>query len=308
MSTARADRRGGSIEPFPERSELPHTWLMGNAGRRHGTIGHRSTRRSVGAVVALALVVLAACSSSKGTATVVDTAGGATSSVSATTTIAATSAPGTSAAAPTTITSAAATSTSAAAETTTTAASCGTDDLGGGLQLVLACGATPADLPAGVTAPPSSVLLLPDPSLPELEPVDVTARQARTTNGKLATIYIFGSDTLFDSGSATLRSTADPALTGALASIDQRFAGASIIVRGHTDSVGAADANLALSRQRAEAVAAFLGAKGVAAARLTTIGLGSTVPAANETAADGSVSELGRQLNRRVELVVLSAG
>jgi outer membrane protein OmpA-like peptidoglycan-associated protein len=262
-------------------------------------------------VVALAIVVPAACSSSKGTASVVGTSDGAPTSSAATVTVATTSAPGTSASPGTTVSPGSTASpgtTAAPAATTTTAASCGTDDLGGGLQIVLACGATPADLDAGVSAPSSSVLLLPDPSLPELEPFDVTSRQARTTTGKLATIYIFGSDTLFDSGSATLRSTADPALTGALASIDQRFAGASIIVRGHTDSVGSADANLALSRQRAEAVAAFLGAKGVEAARLTTVGLGSTVPAANETVADGSVSELGRQLNRRVELVVLSAG
>lgn len=256
-------------------------------------------------IVAVVLALLAACSSSKGGDALVAT------SSNGSTTVVRTAAGPTTAALATTValvpTTTAPVVTAGASAPATTAGSCGTADLGGGLTIVLACGATPADLEAGVTAPPGSVLLLPDPSLPELEPVDVTARQARTTSGRLATIYIFGSDTLFDSTSSTLRTTADPALMGTLASIDQRFPNAPILVRGHADSVGSAEANLVLSKQRADAVAAFLQSRGVAAARLTTVGLGSTVPAANETAADASVSELGRQLNRRVELVVLSA-
>jgi len=174
--------------------------------------------------------------------------------------------------------------------------------------VVAPCDRPPTELEAGAVAAPHSVLLLPDPSLPELENVDVTSRQARTADGRLATIYIFGSDTLFDSGASTLRSTAVPALSGALASIEQRFAGLPIIVRGHADSVGVAAANQTLSQHRAEAVGAFLQSHGVAASRISTVGLGATVPAAAETSPDGSPSDLGRQLNRRVELVVLSPG
>jgi len=193
-------------------------------------------------------------------------------------------------------------------DATTAPRTCGTDDLGGGLVVTVPCDATPAEVEGGARAAVGSVLLLPDPSLPELEPVDVTARQAHTPDGHLVTIYVFGSDTLFDSGTSSLRTTAEPALTGALASIAGRFGTPALLVRGHADSVGAAGDNQALSDARAHAVGAFLESHGVAPDRITTVGLGSTVPAALETAADGSVSELGRQLNRRVELVVISAG
>jgi outer membrane protein OmpA-like peptidoglycan-associated protein len=150
----------------------------------------------------------------------------------------------------------------------------------------------------------ASVLTLPEPSFPELEPVDVTVRQGRRADGALVTVYVFGSDTLFDSNGSTLRSTAVPAIVGAVASIERRFAGAPIAVRGHTDSLGTPAANLTLSTARAQAVAARLVELGIAQDRLVTTGLGSTTPAALETNPDGTVNELGRQLNRRVELVV----
>jgi outer membrane protein OmpA-like peptidoglycan-associated protein len=62
--------------------------------------------------------------------------------------------------------------------------------------------------------------------------------------------------------------------------------------------VGTASYNLDLSRRRAAAVADYLTARGVPAARLATSGRGETDPVApNDTDAD-------RQLNRRVEVVV----
>ncbi|MCA9549247.1 MAG: OmpA family protein [Myxococcales bacterium] len=66
-------------------------------------------------------------------------------------------------------------------------------------------------------------------------------------------------------------------------------------VQGHTDSQGVADANLALSQRRAEAVQAFLQKEGVAPERLVARGYGESEPIApNETKA-------GRAENRRVE-------
>lgn len=69
-------------------------------------------------------------------------------------------------------------------------------------------------------------------------------------------------------------------------------------IEGHTDSTGAADHNLDLSKRRAEAVKAVLVSQfKVDAARLTTAGLGATKPiASNDT-------PQGRAQNRRVELV-----
>ena len=67
---------------------------------------------------------------------------------------------------------------------------------------------------------------------------------------------------------------------------------------GHTDNVGSKARNLALSRERAESVKAYLVGKGVNASKIEAVGYGMTQPiASNKTAA-------GRQKNRRVEFTI----
>ena len=68
-------------------------------------------------------------------------------------------------------------------------------------------------------------------------------------------------------------------------------------IEGHTDNVGDKAANLKLSNARAGAVAAWLTAKGIDAARLSVAGLGDTQPVADNATEDG------RTRNRRVVLV-----
>ena len=76
------------------------------------------------------------------------------------------------------------------------------------------------------------------------------------------------------------------------------FPGLRIVVEGHTDSSGAADYNQRLSERRARAVKDYLVARGVSAARISTVGLGESMPVGdNET-------EEGRARNRRVVLRV----
>ena len=70
-------------------------------------------------------------------------------------------------------------------------------------------------------------------------------------------------------------------------------------VEGHTDNVGAAAANQALSEKRAQAVKAWLVNHGVGTDRLVAKGLGDTKPVE-----DNSTDE-GRAKNRRVELAKL---
>jgi len=71
-----------------------------------------------------------------------------------------------------------------------------------------------------------------------------------------------------------------------------------ILIEGHTDNVGAAASNLALSSARAAAVkAALMTDFGIAGPRISTKGLGDTKPAAPNTTA------AGRAQNRRVEIV-----
>lgn len=73
-----------------------------------------------------------------------------------------------------------------------------------------------------------------------------------------------------------------------------------IEIRGHTDIRGHQDYNADLSQRRAKAVVDYLEKKGIPYNRTLYKGFGSTLPvASNET-------QEGRQLNRRVEFIILS--
>jgi OOP family OmpA-OmpF porin len=67
-------------------------------------------------------------------------------------------------------------------------------------------------------------------------------------------------------------------------------------IAGHTDNMGTATYNQALSEKRAQAVKAYLVSKGISTNRLTTVGYGLTKPVAS------NATEEGRAKNRRVEL------
>ncbi len=69
-----------------------------------------------------------------------------------------------------------------------------------------------------------------------------------------------------------------------------------IDVMGHTDSTGSEQYNLDLSRRRAESVTNYLVSRGVARARIESIGYGEQYPVSDNT------SEAGRAENRRVEI------
>ena len=101
----------------------------------------------------------------------------------------------------------------------------------------------------------------------------------------------------FESGSATLSAEATELLDRAIALL---LANPStvLVVEGHTDDQGAADANLALSQSRADAVVEYLVAGGIVPDRLAAVGYGESRPiAANDTAE-------GRATNRRIEFIV----
>jgi peptidoglycan-binding protein ArfA len=69
-------------------------------------------------------------------------------------------------------------------------------------------------------------------------------------------------------------------------------------INGYTDNFGTEGINIPLSNQRAQAVADFLVAHGVASGQLAVKGFGSVNPVAGNDTADG------RAKNRRVEIVV----
>jgi outer membrane protein OmpA-like peptidoglycan-associated protein len=101
----------------------------------------------------------------------------------------------------------------------------------------------------------------------------------------------------FDTGDATIK----PESAAVLASVGAMLKGQpslKIEIRGHTDNVGAPAANLKLSQSRALSVKTYLVETfGIAASRLTAVGLGDTKPVGDNATEDG------RTKNRRVELV-----
>jgi len=108
------------------------------------------------------------------------------------------------------------------------------------------------------------------------------------------------SDVLFDTGKFTLKQNTQVSLAK-VAGILQAYPGLTLQVEGYTDSVGSDDYNQKLSEARASAVQQFLIQQGVPAANITAKGYGKANPVAdNGTAA-------GRQMNRRVQLVVSGA-
>lgn len=74
----------------------------------------------------------------------------------------------------------------------------------------------------------------------------------------------------------------------------------SVVVEGHTDSIGSDQYNLSLSQRRAQAVVSQLVKLGVNRNRLTAKGYGESKPRADNS------TEAGRESNRRVELSIVA--
>lgn len=104
-------------------------------------------------------------------------------------------------------------------------------------------------------------------------------------------------DVLFDVNRAVLK-------PGGLRKVDQlvavlnEFPQRNVLVEGFTDSTGADSHNLVLSGQRADAVRTALLRQGIDSARVTARGYGEASPVSS------NASAAGRQMNRRVEIVL----
>lgn len=122
------------------------------------------------------------------------------------------------------------------------------------------------------------------------------AKVERVGEGILIT---FDSGFLFDVNSSYLKPVTRDNLTKLSGTLN-KYEDTEVQVLGHTDNTGTDKYNLGLSKRRASSVESFLEEKDVAASRLSIKGYGETDPiATNET-------EEGRQLNRRVEIVIVA--
>lgn len=121
-------------------------------------------------------------------------------------------------------------------------------------------------------------------------------RGGGNSRGGGSEVFVMAGDVLFDSGSATLKSTAKKDLDSVVSKIKSRHSGASVRVEGHTDSdpirKSKWGSNEALSKARANAVRDYLVQKGIGRDLVSTVGKGASEP-------KGSKKE-----SRRVEIVV----
>ena len=101
----------------------------------------------------------------------------------------------------------------------------------------------------------------------------------------------------FDFGSAAIKPAFKPTLVK-LADVLRKYDRNEITVIGHTDAVGSDSYNQLLSERRSVAVREELSVLGVPPSRLRAIGRGEFEPRADNG------TEAGRQLNRRVEILV----
>ncbi|RQU09654.1 OmpA family protein [Burkholderia cenocepacia] len=134
--------------------------------------------------------------------------------------------------------------------------------------LVFQCGAAPAEAASGATPAPAAAVV---------ERVNLSG------------------DALFATDHATLTPTARESLDRLLSERAERTY-SLVTVTGFTDSVGSDDYNLALSKRRAESVAAYLKAHGLKTDSMTVSGRGKADPVASNATPEGRAS------NRRVEI------
>ena len=102
----------------------------------------------------------------------------------------------------------------------------------------------------------------------------------------------------FDSGKATIRAESFPRLDSVVEYMMHKRS-ARIEISGHSDNVGNAKVNKALSEKRAQACRDYLISKGIAGDRISAVGYGDARPIASNATEDG------RQQNRRIEATEL---
>lgn len=102
---------------------------------------------------------------------------------------------------------------------------------------------------------------------------------------------------LFDFDKSTLKPEGKAELDKLIAEMT-KFGGDTVVVIGHTDSIGTDAYNMALGQRRADAVAAYLTANGIDAGRIGTKSMGESAPAVENN------SSANRALNRRAEFEI----
>ncbi len=112
------------------------------------------------------------------------------------------------------------------------------------------------------------------------------------------TIITLSGSVLFKTAETSLMPAAKDSLSRVAEALKAMPGERTVVIEGHTDSVGNDDANRKLSQGRADSVKAYLITQGVEVERLTAVGQGEGEPVASNDNPEG------RANNRRVELIV----
>ena len=135
-----------------------------------------------------------------------------------------------------------------------------------------------------------------DQAAEETARLQAQVEQLKATQTPRGLVLTLG-DVLFNTGRAELNPGAGRKLDQ-LAQFLNQHPDRRIEIDGFTDSVGPDDYNQDLSQRRADAVKAALLSRGIDGSRITTQGFGKSFPVASNNDSGG------RQLNRRVEVVI----
>ncbi|MEZ9883400.1 OmpA family protein [Vibrio splendidus] len=148
---------------------------------------------------------------------------------------------------------------------------------------------------SAAAATASAVAVTQAPSEPITEPAVVVEEKTTVVVTKAQTESF--SQGMFETNSTELSTDGKIALMP-LVEVLKAHPQSSVDVVGHTDSAGAAEYNLMISKKRAAAVAAYIEEQGIEADRITASGEGEENPIASNDTAEG------RAQNRRVDATI----
>jgi outer membrane protein OmpA-like peptidoglycan-associated protein len=128
---------------------------------------------------------------------------------------------------------------------------------------------------------------------------EIPGAQVERVDDGIVITFDENSGVYFDTAKYNINA-ASQATLDKLANVLKEYPDTDVLVVGHTDSVGADEMNMTLSKNRAQSVTNyFVQNKNLGAGRFTTNWYGETAPVADNTTAEG------RAKNRRVNLAII---
>jgi outer membrane protein OmpA-like peptidoglycan-associated protein len=127
---------------------------------------------------------------------------------------------------------------------------------------------------------------------------EIPGAQVERIDDGIVVTFDENSGVFFDTAKYNINS-ASQANLNKLVNVFKEYPDTNILVVGHTDSVGADDYNMTLSKNRAEAVTNYLTNQGLSSGRFTTNWFGESQPMHDNSTA------IGRAKNRRVNIAII---